>query len=281
VKSCVTILIFIPVFRQDLLCFNDVCLLGVFCFLIHFYFTYQAETCYVPYLEAFLVVKFHTILISLAGVLPLYLKINATFIWGMLFFWITPPTVFEWRPSYFADCWYGYIENVTAKDFDLRNETTHVVYLCLPSKKRSILLCVGRYAGTCRSVDQTISAQYLENLSLHCCGVSYVGWWWVEKDSYWFWGQMSRSFKLEIGIFCLLNILRTLCLKDFKLNTVVLDLYWFWGPRVKLDIGIYIYWLLNIFVDLYIMESRWLLHILKFKGQGVKLDIRIFWLRNI
>jgi hypothetical protein len=33
-----------------------------------------------------------------------------------------------------------------------------------------------------RSVDQTMSAQYLENRY----DISYVGWWWVEEDSYWF-----------------------------------------------------------------------------------------------
>ena len=33
---------------------------------------------------------------------------------------------------------------------------------------------VGRYVG--RSVDQTMSAQYLENLLLDCYDISYVGW---------------------------------------------------------------------------------------------------------
>jgi hypothetical protein len=35
-------------------------------------------------------------------------------------------------------------------------------------------LSVGQ--SVCRSVDQTISAQYLEDLSLYCYGFSYVGW---------------------------------------------------------------------------------------------------------
>jgi hypothetical protein len=34
-----------------------------------------------------------------------------------------------------------------------------------------------------------MSAQYLENLSLDCYDISYVGWWWVEEYLYWFWGQ--------------------------------------------------------------------------------------------
>jgi hypothetical protein len=44
-----------------------------------------------------------------------------------------------------------------------------------------------------RSVEQTMSAQYLENLSLDCYGISYVGWWWVEEYSYWFWGQQVEG----------------------------------------------------------------------------------------
>jgi hypothetical protein len=34
------------------------------------------------------------------------------------------------------------------------------------------------------SVDQRMSAEYLENLSLDCYDISYVGWWRKEEDSY-------------------------------------------------------------------------------------------------
>jgi hypothetical protein len=63
-------------------------------------------------------------------------------------------------------------------------------FLCPPSKKRGILLCTCRLVGMSVgwSVDQTMSSQYLENLSLDY-DISYVGWWWVEEDPYWFWGQ--------------------------------------------------------------------------------------------
>jgi hypothetical protein len=53
---------------------------------------------------------------------------------------------------------------------------------------------VGRYVSW--SVDQTMSTQYLENLSLDCYDISYMGWWWVEEESTLrSIGQRSKSFK--------------------------------------------------------------------------------------
>jgi hypothetical protein len=75
---------------------------------------------------------------------------------------------------------------------DSGGEQVHFVLLCPPSKNRGILLWTCRSVG--RSVDQTMSAQYLENLLLDCYDISYVRWWWVEEDPYWFRGQRSRSF---------------------------------------------------------------------------------------
>jgi hypothetical protein len=98
-----------------------------------------------------------------------------------------------------------------------------------------------------------MSAQYLENLSLDCYDISYVGWWWVEEDPYWFWGQRSNSFKTGNR-----NILSTQYLENPLLDRLqTFKIHW------------------------YVMNSRWLLLILRFKGQEVKLDIGIYWLINI
>jgi hypothetical protein len=50
------------------------------------------------------------------------------------------------------------------------------IYFYAPLRRRGAYCfgLVGRYVG--RSVDQTLSAQYLENLPSDCYDISYVGW---------------------------------------------------------------------------------------------------------
>ena len=85
------------------------------------------------------------------------------------------------------------------------------------SKKRGILLC------TCRSVGMSVGRPddvrliswepFVRLLWYFICGlVMRRGRPLLILRSI---GQRSRSFTLEIGIFCLLNIVRTLCLTDF------------------------------------------------------------------
>jgi hypothetical protein len=79
-----------------------------------------------------------------------------------------------------------------------------------------------RYVG--QLVDQTMSAPYLGKLSSDCYDISYM---------YMCVGDESRKIpidfevkgkgplRLEIGIYCPLNILTTLCLADFKLHNLI------------------------------------------------------------
>jgi hypothetical protein len=98
-------------------------------------------------------------------------------------------------------------------------------------------------------------------------------------------GQRSRGQTGHMSVW-LINILRTLCLTDFKLCRLVHqsswevdDHDWFWGPKVKGSNWTEEYtdhsiswelfaWQTSNFIDLYIMESRWTLQILRLKGQG-------------
>ena len=85
--------------------------------------------------------------------------------------------------------------------------------LCPPSKKRGILLCTGRSVSMSvgRPDDvHTISWEPFVRLLWYfiCWLVMRRGRPLLILRSI---GQRSRSFKLEIGIFCLLNILRTFC----------------------------------------------------------------------
>jgi hypothetical protein len=86
------------------------------------------------------------------------------------------PQNFYWSNDLlrFEKCWFI---NVTmyANKF---NKARYLIFLCPPSKKRGIRYC---FEPVGRSVDQKMSAHYLENLSLDGY-ISYMDWWWVEED---------------------------------------------------------------------------------------------------
>jgi hypothetical protein len=98
------------------------------------------------------------------------------------------PPYYIWRQSLVTRNTHRYIKALVDVP-PIENVMAKIKVFMPPLKKRGILLC------TCRSVDQKMSAQYLENLSLDCYVISCVDWWWVEEDPYWFWSQRSRLLK--------------------------------------------------------------------------------------